>query len=645
MIGQILDDRYRITDIFSSGMFGQTYLAEDISTPTPLQCIVRQLRLHSKGSEALKYIHDMLKKKLEALAEINSHDQIPAILAYFDDGESFYLVEEYIAGHPLSEELEPHKPLAEKQVIQIMQEVLEVLVFMHDRRITHQCIQPTTLIRRDADEKLVLTGSGVMREISSQLLKSPSQQHQPMLMHASTIYTPIEQIKGHPQFNSDLYALGMIAIQALSGLPVNVLSRVKNQNGSSDGELVWQEKVEASSELVKILERMVYPESHRRYQSARDVLTDLDALLSEQALNLVNTQAEEPLSTILTELELEALPDVAVDDTSPELAQSPKRNRLYMLVGAAMLMLICGTLLALVGGQLPKAFSIGDRSNKTTNANAGKHDQSGGSSRQLGSSDSETLFQEAQKSVANGKPQDAMASLTRAIQLDPGNAKAFYTRGNIRMTLGDRQNAFKDYNEALRLDANLTSAYVNRGSVRADLGDDQGAIADYSRAIELDNTIAAAFLNRCLSRSNVGDQKGAIEDCTQAVSLQPDNVFAYQNRGLARRRMGEPQTAIQDFNIAMKLDPEDADSYYNRGLARRELGDHQGSVEDYTVAIKLHPGHALAYYDRALAKAELGDSSGALSDFQLSAKLCLDAGRITCYNDAKYHIEQLQPKK
>jgi serine/threonine-protein kinase len=650
MIGQILDDRYRITDIFSSGVFGQTYLAEDITAPTLLQCIVRQHRLHTKGSETLKYLNDMLKKKLEALAEVNNHDQIPTILAYFDDGESFYLVEEYIDGHPLSEELEPHVPLAEQRVIQIMQEVLEVLAFMHDHRIIHQYIQPTTLIRRHADEKLMLTGSGVMREISAQLLKSPSQQHQPMLMHSSTIYTPIEQIKGHAQFNSDLYALGMVAIQALSGLPANVLSRVKNQNGASDGELVWQEQMEASPELVKILERMVHPDSYRRYQSARDVLSDLDALSSAQALSLTNIQLEDMLNAAGAEPELDQLSDLSADDTLSEPAQSSKKTRFYALVGAIVLMLTGGILVALVGGQLPLASSIGNNANKA--ANSEKNGKSGTSDRTVATSESERLFQEGQKHLASGKPQEAISSLTRVIQLDPENAKAFYTRGNIRMNLGDRQNAFKDYNEALRLDPDLTPAYVNRGSVRADLGDDQGAILDYSQAIgrysqssERDDTIAAAYLNRCLSRSNVGDQTGAIADCTQAISLQPDNVFAYQNRGLARRRLGEPQTAIQDFNIAMKLDPEDADSYYNRGLARRELGDYQGAVVDYTAAIKFHPGHALAYYDRALAKVELQDPDGAISDFKQSATLCLNAGRITCYNDAQYHIKQLQSQQ
>jgi serine/threonine-protein kinase len=655
MIGETLNDRYRIIDNFSIGMYGQTYLAEDMTEPGSPKCIIRRLQLHNKGEAARKYIQDMLKKKLEALSEVNNHDQIPSIISYFSDNDSFYLVEEYVSGHPLADELEPYKPLPEEKVIAMMQEVLEVLAFMHHYSLTHQYIQPTTLIRRETDNKIVLTGSGVMREVSAQLVKSQIQTHQTLLMHPSTIYTPIEQTKGHTQLNSDIYALGMVAIQALSGLPTNVLSRIKHQNGSSNGDLVWQDRVEASAGLIAILERMVHPDYSRRYQLAREVLSDLKALASvDQPLSSTNLSTDDALEMAPSESESEELPELQVDESTTEPQASRPLMRLYAMMGIVIAMVIGGTMVALLGRQLLQASGNSDRpSQSTTNAGGsgqmGKPDRTANSSQASGNStgdpalpESEALFQEGQAQVSNGKPQDAIASFTRVIQLEPENAKAYYLRGNVRMTLGDHQNAIKDYNEAIRLNPDLTVAYVNRGSARADLGDDQAAIADYTRAIELDKTLAASYLNRCLSRSNIGDQTGAIEDCTQAISLQPDNVLAYQNRGLARRRLGEPQTAIQDFNIAMKLNPEDADSYYNRGLARRELGDYPGAILDYSKAIKLHPGHALALYDRGLAKLEQGDAEGALADLQQSATLCLNAGRITCYNDAQYHIKQLQ---
>jgi serine/threonine-protein kinase len=121
--------------------------------------------------------------------------------------------------------------------------------------------------------------------------------------------------------------------------------------------------------------------------------------------------------------------------------------------------------------------------------------------------------------------------------------------------------------------------------------------------------------------------------------------LAYQNRGLVRRRIGDTRGAIEDFNIAIRLDPLDADPYYNRGLARYELGDRMGAIADYTEAIQRNPDHVFAYYDRAGIYAADNNLAAALDDFQQAAKLCLDAGRTRCYEDAQYQIRQLQAQE
>ncbi|MCS6812119.1 MAG: tetratricopeptide repeat protein [Cyanobacteria bacterium] len=642
MIGEILNNRYRIIDNFSAGMFGQTYLAEDISFPDPRKCIVRRLQIYSKGSEVLKYIHDMLRATLESLSAVNNHDQIPSVLDYFDGEDSFYLVEEYIDGHPLSEELEPHKPLDEPYVIEIMCDALKTLAFMHSHLVIHQCIQPTTLIRRHSDNKLVLTGSGMIRKISGQLLESQTQPYQHLMMHPSTTYIPIEQLNGHPQFSSDIYALGMVAIQALSGLPVNVLSRIKHQNGTLDEQLSWQNRVNASPALVRILERMVHPDHMRRYQTANEVLHDLEALATTKLPSESIKSSEDVLDLTSTEPELELMVDESDDDSQATSSPEPKLLSLPLLAGAVALMVIGGTVLALLGRQLPAAFSS---ANSSTNSTTSQGRQPSSSSNQGISEQAiavDKLIKEGQDYLRKGKPRDALSRLTQAIQLDPKNATAYYLRGDVRMELGDRQSAISDYSEAIGLDANLVAVYVKRGNAKADLGDDQGAIADYTEAITRDGKLSAAYLNRCLSYSNIGEQDKAISDCTQAINLQPDDVFAYQNRGLSYRRQGKIQLALQDLNTAINLDRNDADLYYNRGVIRHDLGDYQGAILDYTKAIELRPSHALVYYDRALAKIDLDDREGALSDLHKAATLCLDAGRINCYNDAQYHIKQLQ---
>ena len=99
---------------------------------------------------------------------------------------------------------------------------------------------------------------------------------------------------------------------------------------------------------------------------------------------------------------------------------------------------------------------------------------------------------------------------------------------------------------------------------------------------------------------------------------------------------------MEDYNTAIRLNPEDPDPYYNRGLTRWELGDNVGAIADFTYAIERNPNHVLAYYDRGLVHMKTRDREQAIADFQQSAKLCLDLGRVGCYEDAQFQLQQLQ---
>ena len=93
------------------------------------------------------------------------HTQIPSLLAYFEEGGQFYLVQEYIEGTTLSEIIASGQTLPEHDVIQILQDILEVLVFIHNRNIIHRDIKPANLIRRNSDNKVVLIDFGAVKTI------------------------------------------------------------------------------------------------------------------------------------------------------------------------------------------------------------------------------------------------------------------------------------------------------------------------------------------------------------------------------------------------------------------------------------------------------------------------------------------------
>ncbi|HAJ60425.1 MAG TPA: serine/threonine protein kinase, partial [Cyanobacteria bacterium UBA8543] len=76
------------------------------------------------------------------MEKLGTHDQIPQLLAYFEEGEEFYLVEELIIGHPLSEEMPLVISLPEANVIAILRDVLPVLGFVHSQGVIHRDIKP-----------------------------------------------------------------------------------------------------------------------------------------------------------------------------------------------------------------------------------------------------------------------------------------------------------------------------------------------------------------------------------------------------------------------------------------------------------------------------------------------------------------------
>jgi WD40 repeat protein/serine/threonine protein kinase len=271
MIGQLLDRRYRITEITGSAEFGQTYLAKDTRRPGHPECFVKHLKPAHNDLQLLATTRRLFDKEAEMLEKLGQHDQIPQLFAYFEENQDFFLVEEFVPGHSFAEEIVTGHPLSETQVIGILREVLEILVFVHGHGVIHRDIKPNNLIRRHPDGKLVLIDFGAVKEIGTQLAQG---QTMPSVRIGTLEYMPVEQFQYNPQFNSDLYALGMIGIQALTGLPIYELPKLRDPN-NPNGDIFWRHLAIISRELGDILDKMVRHDYRHRYQSATEVLADL----------------------------------------------------------------------------------------------------------------------------------------------------------------------------------------------------------------------------------------------------------------------------------------------------------------------------------------------------------------------------------
>ncbi|MEG4571468.1 protein kinase [Microcoleus sp. N3A4] len=270
MVSQLLDGRYQIIEVIETGEFGQTYLAKDIRRPGEPQCFVKHLRPGTSEPKLINTTRRLFQKEAEVLEKLGQHDQIPQLFAYFEENEEFFLVESFVAGHSLSSEIVPGKPLTEEKMIALLKELLEILVFVHGQGVIHRDIKPANLIRRYSDNKLVLIDFGSVKEIHI------AQRQAPVTVRIGTLeYMPIEQFQYNPQLNSDIYALGMIGIQAMTGLPAYDLPKLRDLKNSNKGEIVWRHLAACSQALADVLDNMVRYDFRERYQSAAEALADL----------------------------------------------------------------------------------------------------------------------------------------------------------------------------------------------------------------------------------------------------------------------------------------------------------------------------------------------------------------------------------
>lgn len=627
---RLLGGRYQFIQILGSGERRQTLLVADVHYPGHPKCVIKQLKLPTRNPTTLKFILSLLKKKLEVLEMVGRHNHIPNTLASFQDRQHFYLVQEFIPGRSLAEDLVVGQPWSQQQVLRLLRDVLRVLMFVQEHGVIHSNLKPSNILRHQADNRILVSDFGLLKDIHWDVSTKESTPDSE-LGGAQLAYVPLEQRQGSTRFCTDHYALGMMAVQALTGLPPSDLPDATQPDLQDTVIRLLQQIEGVGISVASLIARMVHPEPDRRYQKALAILSDLNRLV----------EAPEPTSADRGEV-------IAYDTPQPEAVETapqPDRGK-WALLGAVLGILALGV--GVVALRVPQQLWANQQLG-VAEAVAQSGDPEAAIvhySKVLEiDPDNETaLAARGQLYGQTNDPESGLADLTAAIDANPQNPTWVYQRGNLRFGVGDIQGAIDDYTAALQLDPTLVSAYVNRGTARAEWGDDLGAVKDYTAALDLDPSLelrAASYLNRCLSYSNLEQHVKALVDCTEAINLRPSHSLAYQNRGLVRRRLEEFQGAIQDYNIAIQIEPDSSDPYYNRGLARQDLKDFTGALEDFSKAIALDESHVFARYDRGILYAQLGQAPKARADFEAAAQLCLELGRVGCYEDARYQISLL----
>ncbi len=268
----ILSGRYLPVRLLGQGGFGAAFLARDRYTPAMRQCVAKLLQPSVSLTPAqLKIAQTLFEREAAVLEELgNEHSQIPSLLAFFEltvpslqagkNDQFFYLVQEFIDGENLEEELAVKSKFSESEIMVVLREILKVLDFVHSRGSIHRDIKPANIMR-GKNGRLYLLDFGAVKQVTQTAGTSKASTG-----IYSLGYAPPEQMTGQEVYPAtDFYALAVTCITLLSGLqPTELFDSYRN-------EWNWHSRVQVSSRLAQVLDRMLLPAPSQRFQSAAEV--------------------------------------------------------------------------------------------------------------------------------------------------------------------------------------------------------------------------------------------------------------------------------------------------------------------------------------------------------------------------------------
>ncbi|MBC1215898.1 serine/threonine protein kinase [Trichormus variabilis ARAD] len=286
---ELFCDRYQILRILGRGGFGVTFLAGDAVLPGNPLCVIKQLCPKVTSAKSWQNACQRFQKEAKTLAKLGSHSQIPMLLNYFEGDGELYLVQEYVRGYTLSQEVRHHGIKTEAEVKRFLLELLPILQYLYQNQVIHRDIKPQNIVRCADDGRIVLIDFGAVKEKLSDVGLSSFSQNAHTNFVGTTGFAPPEQFSLRPVYASDIYALGMTCIYLLTGK-----APLEMENNSKTGEICWHKYVKVSDDFAKIIRKMVKFSLDERFQKPQDVI---EALNKERDLpNFSDCLTSQPLS-------------------------------------------------------------------------------------------------------------------------------------------------------------------------------------------------------------------------------------------------------------------------------------------------------------------------------------------------------------
>lgn len=556
----LLVGRYKIIKELARGGFGITSLAEDIMSSN-CPCVVKQL--YPQNSDIIETAKLLFKREVAILKYLQQKQQIPKYFNYFEDEQNgqthYYLVQEYIDGEPLQNLIV--QQWTQPRVINFLREILSILKYLHQINVIHRDIKPPNVMRREQDKKFVLIDFGAVKQLDINYSSSHEQHTQTMI--GTTGYAPPEQMAGRPGFYSDIYGLGITAIQLLTKIPPKNLKRDAKDN------IIWTDGLDIDESLSAILTKMVYRNPEQRYQSVEDVLNDLSDFTAINEQDFIRSLYPAYNANTINPFNIPEFPTVSQSSNNLNTKQPPTSNNQTILTNLSGSKLWKITIVLTALGAIVLLIEFINPFIRPL-----------------------YYSYQGNRLLDIRQPEKALEQFQNLIAINPNSAVAWKGRGDAYLSIGRDLQALESYNKSLFFEPNDPKTLNNKGKGLYKLRRYKEALEVHEKVLEINPNNPEAWSGKGFAYIGLNKYKEANDSLEKLKQINPDKPSVWQQIGLVTELLQGSQAAKKYY--------EEAVSSYD-DLLRRKPNDVVALTERGSVLLKLNRlPEALASYEKAL---------------------------------------------